>query len=177
MPGGHFTEYVFASMKEREILRFEAPLGTFFLREDNAKPMIFVASGTGFAPIKAMLEHTFHRNMDERRRLILYWGARARRDLYMDELPRKWATAHPGFKYIPVLSDATGDDEWTGRTGLVHQAVLDDFTDLSPYQVYACGNPLMVEAAQRDFVALRRLAEEDFFADSFTIAAEVETDT
>jgi CDP-4-dehydro-6-deoxyglucose reductase, E3 len=177
MPGGQFTDYVFAGMKEREILRFEAPLGTFFLREDNAKPMIFVASGTGFAPIKAMLEHTFHRNMDERRRLILYWGARARRDLYMDELPRKWAAAHPGFKYIPVLSDAAGDDGWTGRTGLVHQAVLDDFTDLSPYQVYACGNPLMVEAAQRDFVALRRLAEEEFFADSFTIAAEAETGT
>lgn len=171
MPGGSFTDHVFASMKEREILRFEAPLGTFFLREDNAKPMLFVASGTGFAPIKAMLEHSFHRGLDERRRRILYWGARTERDLYMDELPRRWAEEHPGFTYVPVLSDAAPADTWTGRTGLVHQAVLDDFADLSPYQVYACGNPLMVEAAQRDFVAQRGLSEHEFFADSFTIAA------
>jgi CDP-4-dehydro-6-deoxyglucose reductase len=174
MPGGHFTDHVFASMKEREILRFEAPLGTFFLREESAKPMLFIASGTGFAPIKAMLEHIFHRSRDERRKLFLYWGARAKRDLYLHELPQKWAAEHAGFTYIPVLSDAAGDDAWAGRTGLVHQAVLDDFADLTPYQVYACGNPLMVEAAQRDFVALRGLPEEEFFADSFTIAAEAE---
>jgi CDP-4-dehydro-6-deoxyglucose reductase len=177
MRGGFFTDRVFSEMKEREILRFEAPLGTFFLRENNLKPRIFVASGTGFAPIKAMLEHIFHRNMDERRQLILYWGARSKRDLYMDELPRKWAAEHSGFKYVPVLSDTTNEDAWTGRTGLVHQAVLDDFADLSPYQVYACGNPLMVDAAKRDFVALRGLREEDFFADSFTIAADAATPT
>lgn len=175
LPGGHFTDYVFSSMKEREILRFEAPLGTFFLREESSKPMLFIASGTGFAPIKAMLEHIFHRGRDERRKLLLYWGANTGRDLYMDELPRSWAGAYSGFTYVPVLSAPAPEDAWTGRTGFVHQAVLDDFTDLSPYQVYACGNPLMVDAAQRDFVALRGLPADEFFADSFTIAAETET--
>jgi CDP-4-dehydro-6-deoxyglucose reductase, E3 len=175
MPGGQFTEHVFSSMKEREILRFEAPLGTFFLREDSPKPMLFIASGTGFAPIKAMLEHIFHRRFDERRRLLLYWGARSKADLYLDDLPRRWAAEHSGFTYVPVLSDAKPEDAWEGRTGLVHQAVLDDFGDLSPYQVYACGNPLMVDAAQKEFVAQRGLPEEEFFADSFTIAAESES--
>ena len=174
MPGGHFTDYVFSSMKEREILRFEAPLGTFFLREDSGKPIVFVASGTGFAPIKAMLEHAFHAGIDDRRALVLYWGGRARRDLYLDALPRAWAAAHPRFSYVPVLSDAGEDDRWQGRTGLVHQAVMEDFPDLSGHQVYACGNPLMVEAAKRDFIARCALPEEEFFADSFTIAAASE---
>jgi CDP-4-dehydro-6-deoxyglucose reductase len=175
MPGGHFTGYVFSGMKEREILRFEAPLGTFFLREDSEKPIVFVASGTGFAPIKAMLEHAFHHGIDDKRALVLYWGARARRDLYLDALPRQWAAAHPRFSYVPVLSDPEEGDRWQGRTGLVHQAAMDDFPDLSGYQVYACGNPLMVEAAKRDFISLRALPQEEFFADSFTIAAASET--
>jgi len=174
MPGGQFTDYVFSAMKEREILRFEAPLGTFFLREDSEKPMLFVASGTGFAPIKAMLEHAFHRGIEQRRPIVLYWGARARRDLYLDALPRGWAGEHAGFRYVPVLSDALPEDAWAGRVGLVHQAVLADFADLSGHQVYACGNPLMVEAARRDFIAQRGLAADDFFADSFTLAAEAE---
>jgi CDP-4-dehydro-6-deoxyglucose reductase len=174
MPGGHFTEHVFSAMKEREILRFEAPLGTFFLREDSDKPMIFIASGTGFAPIKAMLEHAFYRGIEAGRRMILYWGARSRQDLYLDALPRAWAAEHPAFTYMPVLSDAKAEDVWRGRTGLVHLALMQDFPDLSGYQVYACGNPLMVDAAQRDFVAQCSLPEEEFFADSFTLAAETE---
>lgn len=175
MPGGHFTDYVFSSMKEREILRFEAPLGTFFLREDSARPIVFVAGGTGFAPIKAMLEHAFHCGMHRQRPLTLYWGACARRDLYLDALPRQWADRYAEFKYVPVLSDALTEDAWAGRTGLVHQAVMEDFADLSAVQVYACGNPLMVDAAQRDFVSQCALPDEEFFADSFTIAAETET--
>jgi CDP-4-dehydro-6-deoxyglucose reductase len=175
MPAGRFTDYVFSTMQEREILRFEAPLGTFFLREDSAKPMVFIASGTGFAPLKAMLEHAFHRGIEKRRPIVLYWGARAGRDLYLDALPGKWAGEHPGFSYVPVLSDALPGDHWMGRTGLVHQAVLQDFADLAGYQVYACGNPLMVEAARRDFIALRGLSADEFFADSFTLAAEAET--
>jgi CDP-4-dehydro-6-deoxyglucose reductase, E3 len=174
MPGGHFTDRVFLNMKEREILRFEAPLGTFFLREDSDKPMVFVASGTGFAPIKAMLEHAFYRGLDTGRRMVMYWGARSRRDLYMDEAPRAWAAEHPGFTYIPVLSDSASDDAWGGRTGLVHLAVMQDFPDLSAYQVYACGNPQMVDAAQRDFVTRCGLPQDEFYADSFTLAAESE---
>ncbi|HET9763547.1 MAG TPA: FAD-binding oxidoreductase, partial [Casimicrobiaceae bacterium] len=171
-PGGFFTDPLFATYKGREILRFEGPLGTFFLREDSDKPVIFVAGGTGFAPIKAIIEHMlFHRIARE---IVLYWGARAKRDLYMPELPGKWQTEHPNFTFIPVLSDPAPDDEWPGRTGLVHRAVLDDFKDLSGYQVYACGAPAMIDAARRDFTTLRRLPESEFFADSFVYAAQTE---
>jgi CDP-4-dehydro-6-deoxyglucose reductase len=164
-PGGAFSKYVFEEMKERAILRFEGPLGTFYLREDSDKPMIFVAGGTGFAPIKAQIEHLLHHGDD--RPMILYWGVRARKDLYLPELPARWAAQHPGFSYIPVLSDPLPDDGWQGRTGFVHQAVIDDFADLSGYQVYACGAPAMTDLARQTFVE-RGLPEDEFYCDAFT---------
>jgi CDP-4-dehydro-6-deoxyglucose reductase, E3 len=172
VPGGQFTEHVFGKMKERDILRFEGPLGTFFLREDCAKPIVFVASGTGFAPIKAMLEDVFHKG-GATRPMVLYWGGRRPKDLYMSELPQRWAAEHGNFGYVPVISDGLPEDTWTGRTGFVHRAVMHDFPDLSGHQVYACGVPVMVDAAKSDFTAVCRLPEEDFFADSFTTQADL----
>ncbi|GIK87440.1 MAG: CDP-6-deoxy-delta-3,4-glucoseen reductase [Betaproteobacteria bacterium] len=172
IPGGFFTDPLFTTYKGREILRIEGPLGTFHLREDSDKPMIFVAGGTGFAPIKAMLLHLFHHGVD--RPIVLYWGARALADLYMANLPARWQAEHANFTFIPVLSEPRPDDRWPGRTGLVHQAVLDDFRDLSGYQVYACGAPAMVDAARASFTTTRALPPEEFFADSFTYAAEGE---
>ena len=170
-PGGHFTDRLFAGeVKEREVMRFEGPLGTFYLREDSDKPMVFVASGTGFAPIKAMLEHAFRRGIA--RPMTLYWGCRAKRDLYMLDLPQKWAAEHAGFKFVPVLSEPAPADAWQGRTGLVHRAVMQDFPDLSGCQVYACGAPVMVDAARADFAALCGLPVDEFFADSFLTEAE-----
>lgn len=170
--GGAFAEHVFTRMKEKDILRFEGPLGTFFLREDSDKPIIFVASGTGFAPVKSILEHVFHgRNLHGDRQMVLYWGNRTRADLYMAELAGSWQQEHDNFTFIPVLSEALPADNWSGRAGLVHQAVLQDFDDLSGYQVYACGTPAMVEAAHRDFTRLRGLPEDEFFSDAFTTSA------
>jgi CDP-4-dehydro-6-deoxyglucose reductase len=134
--------------------------------------MIFVAGGTGFAPIKAMLAHTFHHQVD--RPIVLYWGARALADLYMADVPGRWQQEHENFTFIPVLSEPGPADRWPGRTGFVHQAVLDDFRDLSGYQVYACGAPAMIDVARKTFVELRNLSPEEFFADSFTYAAETE---
>ena len=166
-PGGAFSSYVFEEMKERAILRFEGPLGTFYLRnDDSGKPLIFVAGGTGFAPIKAIIEHAFHHGDD--RPIVLYWGARSKKDLYMPELPLRWQQEHPHFSYIPVLSDPLPEDAWQGRTGLVHQAVLDDFQDLSGYQVYACGAPGMTDVARQTFVEQRGLPEDEFYCDAFT---------
>jgi CDP-4-dehydro-6-deoxyglucose reductase, E3 len=164
--GGQFTDHVFGKMKERDILRFEGPLGTFFLREDSAKPIVFVASGTGFAPIKSIIEHALHKGVA--RPMVLYWGGRRPRDLYMDALASQWP-----IKYVPVVSDALPEDSWTGRTGFVHRAVMEDFPDLSAHQVYACGVPVMVDAAKRDFTQQCRLPEDEFFADSFTTAADL----
>jgi CDP-4-dehydro-6-deoxyglucose reductase len=169
--GGQFTDHVFGKMKERDILRFEGPLGTFFLREDSAKPIVFVASGTGFAPIKSILEHVFHAGIA--RPMTLYWGGRRPKDLYMDALAKQWAAEHAQLKYVPVISDALPEDQWNGRTGFVHRAVMEDFPDLSAYQVYACGVPVMVDAARRDFTTLCKLPEDEFFADSFTTQADL----
>jgi CDP-4-dehydro-6-deoxyglucose reductase len=167
IPGGKFTEYVFNEMPEKAILRFEGPLGTFTLREESTKPILFVAGGTGFAPIKGIIEHAFHHHI--KRDMVLYWGALAKQDLYLPQMPEQWAAEHEHFKFIPVLSDPKLDDAWTGRTGFVHEAVLNDGLDLSQYQVYCCGAPAMVEAAHRDFTA-RGLPEDEFFSDAFTFA-------
>jgi len=166
--GGPFSQHVFTRMKEKDILRFEGPLGTFFLREDSAQPIILLASGTGFAPIKAIVEHALHKGL--RRPMKLYWGGRVRSDLYMTELPERWQREH-GIDYVPVLSEALPEDRWTGRTGFVHRAVMADHPDLSGYQVYACGAPAMVDAAHADFTARCGLPEEEFYSDSFTPAA------
>jgi CDP-4-dehydro-6-deoxyglucose reductase, E3 len=167
--GGQFTDHVFGKMKERDILRFEGPQGTFFLREDSAKPIVFVASGTGFAPIKSIIEHAIHKGIA--RPMTLYWGGRRPRDLYMHALAAGWAARGP-LKYVPVISDALPEDAWAGRTGFVHRAVMEDFPDLSGHQVYACGVPIMVDSARRDFTTQCRLPEDEFYADSFTTQAD-----
>jgi CDP-4-dehydro-6-deoxyglucose reductase, E3 len=171
MPGGVFTDHVFGAMKERDILRFEGPLGTFFLREDSDKPIVLLASGTGFAPIKAIIEHAIHSGV--KRPMALYWGARSKKDIYLASLAEKWAAELPHFRFVPVLSEPVEADAWTGRTGFVHRAVIEDLPDLSNYQVYACGAPVMVESAHRDFSAHHGLPAEEFFADSFTSAADL----
>ncbi len=162
--GGAFTHHVFEEMKERDILRFKGPLGTFFLREDSIKPIIFVASGTGFAPIKAIIEHALF--IGVKRPMHFYWGARKLADLYMLDKAKLWESG--GIKFTPVLSEPIAGDNWQGRTGFVHQAVLDDYSDLSAHEVYACGAPIVVEAAHRDFTTQRGLPNEAFYSDAFT---------
>ena len=173
MPGGLFTDHVFGAMKERDILRFEGPHGTFFLREESDKPMVLLASGTGFAPIKAIIEQMIHNG--SKRPVRLYWGGRRPKDLYMHALCEEWAKMLPNLTYVPVVSSALPEDNWTGRTGFVHRAVIQDHADLSGYQVYACGNPAMIDAAQRDFIAECKLPEDEFYADSFTSEADLAT--
>jgi CDP-4-dehydro-6-deoxyglucose reductase len=170
MPGGRFTDLVFGSMKERDIVRIEGPMGSFFLREDSNKPVVLLASGTGFAPIKALIEHMQERQIT--RPATLFWGGRRPHDLYMDDWVRAQCAVMPHLSYVPVVSDALPEDNWDGRTGFVHQAVLEDIPDLSGFQVYACGAPVVVESAQRDFSDLAGLDEAEFFADSFTSEAD-----
>ena len=168
MPGGRFTDHVFGAMKEKEILRMEGPFGTFFLREDSARPVVMLASGTGFAPIKALIEHMEAKGLT--RPTVLYWGARRAADLYLRDWAEAAAVRLPWLRFVPVLSEP--DADWSGRTGFVHQAVMADLPDLSGHQVYACGAPVMVQSAQRDFVAACGLPEEEFFADAFTSEAD-----
>lgn len=177
MPGGSFTDFVFGTtesgtmMKEKDILRFEGPLGSFFLREDSDKPIIFLASGTGFAPIKSIMSHIQHVGIQ--RPIHLYWGGRRPKDIYSQELCTAWEKEIPNFKFIPVISDALPEDNWQGRAGFVHQAVMKDHPDMSNFQVYACGAPVVVESARNDFVALCKLPADEFFSDAFTSAADL----
>ena len=164
MPGGKFTDHVFGAMKEKEILRIEGPFGSFYLREDNDKPMVLLASGTGFAPIKAIIEHLQFKGIT--RPAVLYWGGRRPADLYMHDWVQSKVAEMPNLSYVPVISDALPEDAWSGRTGFVHSAVLQDLTDLSGYQVYACGAPIVVDSAQADYIAAGLPADE-FYADSF----------
>lgn len=169
VPGGLFTGQVFSTLKVRDILRFSGPHGSFFLREDSLRPLVLVAGGTGFAPIRAIVERALAIGL--RQPIHLYWGARRPVDLYQDAVAAAWAAAHPQLHYTPVLSDAgAAADGWTGRTGFVHQAVRADFADLSGSDVYVCGAPTMVDAARTDFIERGGLPAERFFADAFNFA-------
>jgi CDP-4-dehydro-6-deoxyglucose reductase len=167
VPDGRFTPRVFNEMKTGDAVRFEGPLGYSAIR-DGGKPLILVAGATGFAPVKSVLEHAFRAGF--RRKLIFYWGVRRRRDLYLAELPERWQREHDNFRFIPVLSDPAPEDDWNGRTGLVHEAILADFPSLSGYEIYACGSVKMVEVARPAFLA-QGLAEDACFSDAFLPAA------
>ena len=177
LPGGLFTDALFGqgadgkSIKEKDILRFEGPQGSFFLREDTQKPIIFLASGTGFAPIKSILLRMREKKID--REVYFYWGGRRPKDLYMNALCQEFASTLPRFHYIPVVSEALPEDHWAGRTGFVHHAVMADFPDLSAFQVYACGAPIVIASAQTDFIKQCGLPEDEFYADSFTSEADL----
>jgi len=169
IPGGRFTTHVFTRMKEGDHIDIEGPLGQFALRESH-KPIIFVAGATGFAPVKSMLEYAFKAGL--KRKMYLYWGVRSRQDLYMAELPERWAREHSNFTFVPVLSEPHPEDGWDGRTGLVHEAILHDFRDLSGYEMYTCGSMRMVETARPAFVA-QGLNEQACFTDAFRVSVPV----
>lgn len=169
VPGGHFTDHVFHRMKERDILRIEGPLGTFYLREESDRPVIMMAGGTGFAPVKAMLEQAIAAG--DRRPIHVYWGVRSLRDLYLGDYARQLAADHANIAFVPVLSEPQPEDAWNGRTGLVHEAVVADHEDLSTFDVYASGPPQMVDAGKAAFTAAG-LPEDHYYFDSFEYAAD-----
>ncbi len=170
VPGGAFTTYVFNAMKAGDTLRCEGPLGSFYLREDSDRPIIFVAGSTGFAPVKSMVEYAFHAGL--RRPMYLYWGVKSVGDFYMKELPERWAREHANFKFIPVLSEPAPGDNWTGRTGTVHEAILHDFPVMSDCEVYACGSVGMVESAHSAFLQ-KGMTEDRCFSDAFNFAPHI----
>jgi CDP-4-dehydro-6-deoxyglucose reductase/3-phenylpropionate/trans-cinnamate dioxygenase ferredoxin reductase subunit len=160
--GGKFSIETLSKLSVGDTLQAEAPYGDFYLRTSD-RPVILLASGTGFAPIRSMIETAIHTG--HRRPMHLYWGARKREDIYLAELPARWAQRLPWFSFTPVLSEPSSS--WSGRTGLVHNAVREDQANLAGNDVYACGNPLMVSAAQRTFTEDHGLPDAQFFADAF----------
>jgi len=161
---GKFTNFVFNELEEKSLLRIEGPKGDFFFREDSKKPVILVAGGTGLGPIKSIIEHAILTKLN--RKIYLYWGVRDEVDLYMD-LPKQWADEYDNIHFVPVLSEP--NDTWQGRTGFVHEGVLSDFEDLTGYEIYACGPPVMVKAAAKTFVE-QGMIKDNFFSDAFVFA-------
>ena len=170
VPGGKFSQEVLPKLAPGDQLRVEIPAGDFWLRE-SAQPAVFVASGTGFAPVKSILEDAFRKK--DTREMVLYWGARRQKDLYLADLPAKWAAQVPQFRFVPVLSEPAAD--WQGRTGFVHRAVMEDYPSLAGHQVYACGVTAMVDAARRDFTTARGLLPDDFYCDAFVTPADLKS--
>ncbi len=171
VPGGLFTDQLFSTNLEGKILQLRAPLGSFFLREDD-KPALLIATGTGFAPVKSMIEHAI--STDAKRKLVLYWGGRRPTDLYMQDLAQSWEAQLENFQFVPVVSDEMVNDKWNGRRGYVHEAVMHDIPDLSGWQVYACGSPAMVDAAKQGFTTACGLPDSAFYADAFLTMADRE---
>lgn len=164
VPDGQFGDYVFEGMKVKELLRLEGPLGSYYIREESERPIILVGGGTGFAPLKGMLEHAFHIDLD--RQIHLFCGVRARRDLYMDDMVNQWISEHDNLRYTPVLSEPDTDDNWEGKTGFVHEAIIEEYPDLSGYDVYMSGPPPMIKAGMDAFYA-HGLPESQIYSDSF----------
>ena len=162
---GLFTPKVFNSMQNKDLLRIEGPHGSFFFHEDSNKDILLMAGGTGFAPLKGIIEHLISEQVT--RPIYLYWGVRTEADLYMSELAEKWAAEQTNIQFVPVLSDA--DDSWSGRTGYVHEAVLADFDDLSAFDIYTCGPPAMIKSAEQSFLE-KGMNKKQFFYDSFDFA-------
>jgi len=170
VPGGSFTGHVFDEMKDRALLRIEGPLGSFYLREQSPRPVLMMAGGTGFAPLKGMLEHAFYIGFD--RPIHLFWGVRAKRDLYMNDLPRQWQEQHHDFKYTPVLSEPQTQDQWQHATGLVHETLMAQYADLSDFDIYMSGPPPMIEAATHAFNKQGAQADH-MYSDAFEFASDV----
>ena len=164
VPDGHFGDFVFDGLKEKTLMRIEGPLGSYFLREDSKRPIILMGGGTGFAPLKGMIEHAFHIKMD--RPIHLFCGVREKRDLYMDEMVQRWLEQNPNLKYTAVLSEPADGDDWQGETGLVHESVIKHYPDLSGFDVYLSGPPPMVKAGM-DLFYEKGLPETQIYSDSF----------
>lgn len=170
VPGGHFSIDVLPGLKPGDFLQLELPHGDFWLREDSERPLVMVAGGTGFAPLKSIIDHMVRRKIG--RPLTLYWGSRLPEGLYAQEVIARWQQGQlPDLRYVPVVSDVGDDISWRGRTGLVHEAVLADQADLSGHDVYACGAPAMVAALRRACIEQRGLPEQRFFSDAFVSQA------
>ncbi|MCK4706977.1 MAG: 2Fe-2S iron-sulfur cluster binding domain-containing protein [Gammaproteobacteria bacterium] len=165
--GGVFTDFVFNNLKAGALLQIEGPHGTFFYQQDNC-PILLVAGGTGFAPIKGILEEMLEQQ--PKQSIHLFWGLRTKKDLYLQDLIKNW-TEKFNISYTPVLSEPEKGSDWEGKTGYVHQAVLEEYPQLSEYAVYMAGPPQMIQSCQDSFVQAG-LDSNKLYFDSFDYSTD-----
>lgn len=169
VPDGHFTPRIFDSMKERDLLRFEGPFGTYIFQSEAESPIIMIAGGTGFSPIKGLFEQAMEQNPNQN--IHLFWGARDEQDLYMDDLVRQWLKSCPNLEYTPVLSESTSES-WTGEKGFVHETVCRTYDRFEEFDVYASGPPIMIDSV-RNSLRKKGMSPDRFYFDSFDFASQV----
>ena len=167
MPGGCFTSTILPGLVKGDVLQVELPHGDFFLREGSDRPLLLIAGGTGFAPVKSIMDHIIKRNIE--RPVTLFWGARDPAGLYAPDVVSKWLKQRPSLRYEPVISGPVDASAWSGRRGLVHHAVLESFDSAKDFDVYACGAPGMVQAVRTALEDQRGLPPAQFFSDSFVV--------
>lgn len=167
-PGGGFTGQLFDSLRPGALLRIEGPLGQLWMRSEAGRPIVMVAGGTGYAPLRAILHERLAAG--DTRSIVLYWGARSVCDLYEHARLVELAGRHESFEYRPVLSAAAAES-WSGRRGLVHEALLADFQSFAGVDVYAAGPPAMIEALRATLPAQGLLPHALHF-DSFDYAPD-----
>ena len=160
--GSVFGERILSMMQAGQEIEVELPFGDFYLR-DGESPVILVAGGTGFAPIQSLLEEALPKYPN--RSFSLYWGARHEDGLYAMELIQKWQRKYSNFHFVGTI--ANGVPPSGCRSGLVHEAVLADHTNLIKHQAYVCGAPILVSACREAFLQTRGLLAANFFADTF----------
>lgn len=158
---GEMSTHIFGGLQEHTLMRIEGPCGTFFIRNSN-RPLLFLAGGTGFAPVKSMVEYLLHQQSS--REIYIYWGMPKGKDFY-STLPQEWSELYRNVHFVPVVSD--NDMSWNGRTGFVHHAVMNDFDSLESFDIYACGSPVMIDASKKDFMT-KNLSVNNFYSDAFT---------
>ena len=161
--GGVFTDFLFEDMPDKSMLRMEGPLGSFYLRENSDRPILMVGGGTGFGPIKAMVEHANYVGLKQP--IHLFMGVRALRDLYMKDMAQIWSDDN-NISFTPVLSQPMDEDDWQGETGYVHEAVARAYKDLSGFDIYLCGPPPMINSAVELFIK-QGADKEHIFSDAF----------
>ncbi|MDG9970134.1 2Fe-2S iron-sulfur cluster-binding protein [Achromobacter mucicolens] len=163
IPGGRYTDQWLGQAVAGASVEIEAPLGVFSYHEEDWRPLIMMATGTGIAPIKAILESLL--DNEDCPPVTLYWGMRTEADLYLRDEIQNWTSRLYEFNFVPVLSRAGAD--WQGRRGYVQEAVLADHADLSEHAFYLCGAPEMIRQA-KSLLAERGASLDHLYADSFT---------
>jgi CDP-4-dehydro-6-deoxyglucose reductase len=166
VPGGGFTERLFKELRPGALLRIEGPIGQFVYRA-GTRPLMLIAGGTGFAPLKSMLRHVLEHGIN--RQIHLYWGARRAQDLYEEALVLEWARKFPQLQFSGVLSEAGELEAGARQLGWVHEAVLARHPDLGLFDIYAAGPPALIEVIRATFPQAGALAQALFF-DSFDYA-------
>ncbi|GLT20420.1 CDP-6-deoxy-delta-3,4-glucoseen reductase [Vibrio zhanjiangensis] len=162
VPQGKMSEHIFSGIKDNQLMRIEGPKGTFFTRSSDRK-LVFLATGTGIAPVKAMIERLVESG--DTRKVMVYWGMRTPSELYCKDLENLIDKLSDAL-FIPVLSQSA---DWKGRKGYVQNAAIEDIKDLDNCDVYACGSVAMIESA-RELFSKHNLSKQHFYSDAFTPA-------